>query len=206
MGVVRGEDWGAVGPVPDDVLTASSDGELADLLPEILREGPDGGTLPGPMVALTGGDLCRTLGVRGRALPGGEATLVEVDVGEALLDGRLHRFVAHLVVRPSRHPGRWWVAANAAHHGEWNVAPRAHPGDGLLDVLDASVPLDEVPAAWRRLGRGVHVPHPAIRQERTEAIQATFDRPAAVRLDGRPTGRVSALSIRVRPGALRLAI
>ena len=206
MGVARGEDWGVVGPVPDDALTASSDGELADLLPGILRERPDAGSLPGPIVALRDGDLCRTLGGRGRARPGGEATLVDVDVGEALLDGRLHRFVAHLVVRPNRHPGRWWVAANAAHRGGWNVAPRAHPGDGLLDVLDASVPLGEVPAAWRRLGRGVHVPHPAIRQERTEAIQITFDRPALVQVDGRPAGRVSDLSIRVRPGALRLAI
>jgi len=204
MGVARGEDWGVVGPVPDDALTASSDGELADLLPGILRERPDAGLLPGTIVALRDGDLCRTLGGRGRARPGGEATLVDVDVGEALLDGRLHRFVAHLVVRPNRHPGRWWVAANAAHRGGWNVAPRA--GDGLLDVLDASVPLGEVPAAWRRLGRGVHVPHPAIRQERTEAIQITFDRPALVQVDGRPAGRVSDLSIRVRPGALRLAI
>ncbi|SVD12650.1 uncharacterized protein METZ01_LOCUS365504, partial [marine metagenome] len=126
------------------------------------------------VVALTGGDLCHTLGGRGQAHPGGEATLVDIDLGEALVDGRLHRFVAHLVVRPSRHPGRWWLAANAAHRGRWNVAPRAHPGDGVLDILEASLSLADVPAAWRRLGSGVHVPHPDIRQERTSAAQATF--------------------------------
>ena len=206
MGVVRGEDWGAVGPVPDDALSASSDGQLADLVVGLLRDPTGGGEPAGPTVMLAGGDLCRTLGGRGQVQPGSEATLVDVDVGEALLDGRLHRFVAHLIIRPTRHPGRWWVAANAAHRGGWNVAPRAHPGDGLLDVLDASVPLREVPAAWRRLGRGLHVPHPAIRQQRSAAIQMSFDRPVPVRVDGRPVGRVRELSIRVQPGALRLAI
>ncbi|GIT46786.1 MAG: hypothetical protein Ct9H300mP12_13710 [Acidimicrobiales bacterium] len=142
--------------VPEDAQIAASN---ADLLK------PLGDLNSASVVVLTGGDLCRTLGGRGRACPGGEATLVDIDVGEALVDGRLHRFVSHFVVRPSRHPGRWWVAANAAHRGRWNLAPRAHPGDGLLDVLDASLSWAEVPAAWRRLGLGVHVPHPGIREE-----------------------------------------
>ncbi len=197
MGVVRGGDWGALGPVPDDAPTAASDGDLVDLLGNLDR---------GSVVALTGGDLCRTLGGRGRIRPGGEATLVDVDVGEALVDGRLHCFVAHLVVRPSRHPGRWWLAANAAHRGPWNVAPRAHPGDGLLDVLDASLPIGEVPGAWRRLVRGTHVPHPAIGQERTSATQRSFDPSSRIWLDGRPLGRVGELSVRVRPGGLRVAV
>ena len=204
MGVVRGQDWGEVGPVPDDALVAASDAALSDLL----QVGPwlDGRWAPGSVVVLTGGDLCRTLGGGGRARPGIESTLLDVDVGEALLDGRLHRFVAHLVARPSRHPGRWWMAANAAYRGRWNVAPRAHPGDGLLDVIDASLALGDVPAAWRRLGRGVHVPHPAIRQERTRSIQQTFERPAPAFVDGRSVGRVRDLSVRLRPSALRVAV
>ena len=197
MGVNRNEDWGALGMVPEDAQTAGSNADLLKVL----------GDLNSASVGvLTGGDLCRTLGGRGRACPGGEATLVDIDVGEALVDGRLHRFVSHFVVRPSRHPGRWWVAANAAHRGRWNLAPRAHPGDGLLDVLDASLSWAEVPAAWRRLGVGVHVPHPGIREERTTATQGSFDRSARAWLDGRPIGGVDRLSVRVQPGALRVAI
>jgi len=197
MGVVRGEDWGALGQVPDDAPTASSDAALSALLADLS---------PGAVVVLTGGDLCRTLGGRGRAHPGGEATLVDVDVGEALVDGRLHRFVAHLVVRPSRHPGRWWLAANAAHRGRWNVAPRAHPGDGLLDVMDVSLAAGDVVAAWRRLGRGMHVPHPAIRQERTSAVQVSFTGSSRAWVDGRSLGRVGDLSLRIRSAALRVAV
>ena len=197
MGVNRNEDWGALGMVPEDAQIAASNADLLKLLGDLNSAS---------VVILTGGDLCRTLGGRGRACPGGEATLVDIDVGEALVDGRLHRFVSHFVVRPSRHPGRWWVAANAAHRGRWNLAPRAHPGDGLLDVLDASLSWAEVPAAWRRLGLGVHVPHPGIREERTTATQVSFDRSARAWLDGRPIGGVDRLSLRVQPGALRVAI
>ncbi len=197
MGVNRSEDWGALGLVPADAWTATSNADLLELLGDLNSDS---------VIALTGGDLCRTLGGRGRALPGGEGTLVDIDVGEALVDGRLHRFAAHVVVRPSRHPGRWWVAANAAHRGRWNVAPRAHPGDGLLDVLDASLSLGDVVAAWRRLGSGVHVPHPEIRQERTAATQMSFGGSSRAWLDGRPIGRVDKLSLRVQSGALRVAI
>ena len=197
MGVNRSEDWGALGLVPADAWTATSNADLLELLGDLKSDS---------VIALTGGDLCRTLGGRGRALPGGEGTLVDIDVGEALVDGRLYRFAAHVVVRPSRHPGRWWVAANAAHRGRWNVAPRAHPGDGLLDVLDASLSLGDVVAAWRRLGSGVHVPHPEIRQERAAATQMSFGGSSRAWLDGRPIGRVDKLSLRVQSGALRVAI
>ncbi len=197
MGINRSEDWGALGLVPADAWTAASNADLLELLGDL-----DSASV----VALTGGDLCRTLGGRGRACPGGEATLVDVDVGEALVDGLLHRFVAHLVIRPSRHPGRWWLAANAAHRGPWNIAPRAHPGDGLIDVLEASLSIGDVPAAWRRLRLGVHVPHPNVRQERTTATQVSFGGSARAWVDGRPIGRVDKLSLRVQPGALRVAI
>lgn len=199
MGVNRGEQWGEIGLVPDTAIVVGSDRALAALLLDRTFKA-------GQPVVLTGGDLCATLGGRGRARPGSEATLVDVDVGEVLLDGHLHRFVAHLVTRPTRHPGRWWVAANAAHRGSWNLAPRAHPGDGLLDILDTAIPGGELMAAWRRLKSGTHVPHPAIRQERTGAVQMGFDRPTTVLLDGQSVGKFRNLSVRVKQGALRIAV
>ncbi|HBA94846.1 MAG TPA: hypothetical protein DCZ35_03300, partial [Acidimicrobiaceae bacterium] len=98
------------------------------------------------------------------------------------------------------------VAANAAHHGSWNLAPRAHPGDGLLDVLDADLRPAAQIAAWRRLGRGDHVPHPDIDYRRLPAVQTTFDRPLTVRLDGEVIGRVRNLSVRIEPEALHLTV
>ena len=52
--------------------------------------------------------------------------------------------------------GAWWrgrvvAAMNAEFLGPWDVAPRAHPGDGLLDVLDVSPAM----SLADRLGRPV---------------------------------------------------
>ena len=53
---------------------------------------------------------------------------------------------------------------NADRIGAWDVAPRAHPNDGQLDVVevDASMGLRDRWQASRRLATGTHVPHPAI--------------------------------------------
>ncbi len=75
---------------------------------------------------------------------------------------------------------------NAEFLGDWDVAPRAHPGDGLLDVVSvaAGMSLADRLRARRRLPAGTHVPHPAITIERRPAVQLGFDRPTPVWLDG----------------------
>ncbi|MEC9000615.1 MAG: hypothetical protein VYC56_10110 [Actinomycetota bacterium] len=182
MAVERGRDWGRRSVVPDDAPVVGSDAALADLLASgSFDRGDDA-----PPVVLVGGDLCRTLGGRGGARPGSEATVVEVDVGRVLVDGRIYSFVAHVVAGTLRRPGRWWVAANAAHRGRWNAAPRSHPGDGLLDLLESDLRPGEVFGAWRRLGAGIHVPHPRISAERARTAAWSFPVRTPVRIDGRP--------------------
>ena len=201
MNVERGRDWGGPGPVPDDAVVGGSDAEASDLVTEARRGGRDL-----PVVVLAGGDLCRTLGGTGAARPGGSGTRLTVDLAAALLDGKIHWFCAHLVARPQLRPGRWWVVANAAHHGRWNLAPRAHPGDGLLDILDADLSGLAWVAARRRLPRGDHVPHPGIRYDRVSAIQHSFDRSVPVRLDGQSIGRFRDFSVRVEAEALQVVV
>ena len=91
-----------------------------------------------PPIGLLGGDLCRTLGGRGdeARLRGEEVTLAPVDVGEVLLDGRVRFFVAHVVVRKGGGGGPVVAAMNAQYLGRWDVAPRGHPGDGILEVVE----------------------------------------------------------------------
>jgi diacylglycerol kinase family enzyme len=163
-----------------------------------------------PPLGLLGGDLCRTLGGRGDAahLRSSGAIRVPVDLGSALVDGRLHWFVAHLVARRS-----WWwggvvALMNAEFLGSWDAAPRAHPGDGLLDVLEVApaMPLRDRIRARRRLVLGRHIPHPAIAVSRRPAVQFDFDRPTPVWLDGERVGSARALSVRVEPGALTCVV
>jgi hypothetical protein len=155
---------------------------------------------PLPVLGLAGGDLCRTLGG-----PGSGTVTFPVDLGEVLIDGRLHYFVAHLVAR-TRTWSSAFVAMNAQWLGEWNMGPRAHPGDGLIDTYEARLgPADR----WKvraRLRAGAHLPHPGIRERRAAAVQVTLPRTLPVRLDGEVVAEGRNLSIRVQSDAVTVVI
>ena len=201
MTIERGKDWGEAAAVPSDIVWADSDRAAAEIATSARRA-----NRPIPPLALTAGDLMRTLGGRGARLREGEGTHVQVDLGAVLIDGKLQWFLAHLVARHSWLRGRVVVAANAAFIGPWNIAPRAHPGDGRLDLLDGNPSLGDRFKARRRLVTGTHVPHPDISVRRVSATQVDFDRDTPIRLDGELVGRARSLSIRVEPDAVDLWI
>ncbi len=203
MTVERGRDWGERRTKPTDLILAASDRAAIEAIEAARRA-----NRPIPQIGLVGGDLWRTLG--GPSAPdlrtATEATHATTDLGAVLVDGRLHWFLAHLVARRSWLRGRVVVVANAAFHGAWNLAPRAHPGDGRLDVLDAasSLGIGDRLKARRRLRSGTHLPHPAIRTRRVEAIQIDLEPAADVYLDGRRLDRAHSLSVRVEKDAVPL--
>ena len=201
-----GLDYGEVGEISLDALTADGDAAAGEIVAEARRT-----NRAIPPVVLTGGDLARTLGLapaRARSSQPVAATGARfaIDVGAALVDGRLHWFVAHLVARRSWWRGRLLVAANASFIGRWNAAPRSHPGDGRLDVFDADPPLRVRLAARRRLPSGTHVPHPRITQRRIAAAQYDLNPDLDIYLDGVRLNRARTLSLRVEAGALEVWI
>ena len=198
MPIAKGEPWGEPGALPEDGVVVRSDGEAAAVLRDARRE-----RRPFPALGLLGGDLCRTLGGgRGPELQGVRFT---VDLGEVLLDGRLHLFVAHLVAR-NRLWTRAFVAMNAQWLGRWNLGPRAHPNDGLLDTYDVRLPTGQLLPVRSRLHHGAHLPHPGIKERRTAAMQVELERPLPVRLDGESVGKARIVSVRVQPDALTVVI
>jgi YegS C-terminal NAD kinase beta sandwich-like domain len=202
MPVRPGEAWGTGGAFPPDGVVVRSDAEARAVVEGARRDGREI-----PTLGLLGGDLCRTLGGTGdeRRLQEGGA-LMEVDVGAVLLDGRLHWFVAHLVARRGWLRGPIVAMMNAQFLGEWDVAPRAHPGDGKLDRLSVSMHLSERLQARTRLPSGTHVPHPRIAVAQVAHTQLEFEKPTPVRLDGEPIGEARSLTIRVEPAALRVVV
>lgn len=205
MTVEKGRAWGAPGPLPDGAVLVRTDAEAREVLEDARRRREEF-----PAIGLLGGDLCRTLGGRGdeARLRGDEVLLATVDVGEVLLDGRVKYFVAHALVRgPSWWRGEIVAAMNAQFLGRWDVAPKAHPGDGLLDVVevDASVGIGDRWKAWRRLPSGTHLPHPRLTVRRIPAVQVDVAG-RRVWLDGAREEPADALSIRVRPDALTVAV
>lgn len=198
MTVEKGQPWGRPGPLPAGAPVVTSDADARRLAEAARRRGD-----AVPIVGLRGGDLARTLGAPpdGARLATPEAMTLPLDLGSVLLDGRRHWFVAHLVARRSWWRGRVVAVMNAQWLGRWDVAPRAHPNDGLLDVLDADLGLDDRLKARRRLPTGSHVPHPDIVQRRTAALQLDLGQPTPIWLDGERIGPARHLSIRVEPDA-----
>lgn len=204
------EPWGDLGPVPADVVRPDSDARIAAAVGAALEAGG-----PPCDVAPLGGDLFRSIGGHAgvdRILAGGDVARLPCDVLEVALDDRRTVYaVAHVVIRrpwlgsPSF---GWWrgrsiALMNAQHIGRWDVAPRSHPNDGRVDVLevDAAMGLRERWKARRRLELGAHLPHPAIRTR--QARSATFDLLPGERvwLDGVDHGRCSRVAVTVVPDA-----
>lgn len=199
--IAKGQPWGAPGDLPEGGVVVRSDAEAAAALTEARGE-----HRPLPALGLLGGDLCHTLGGGGGGAGGAlQGVRFTVDLGEALLDGRLHLFVAHLVAR-TRLWTRAFVAMNAQWVGDWNLGPRAHPNDGLLDTYDVRLPPGQLLPVRARLHHGAHLPHPGIKERRTAAFQVELERPLPVRLDGIAAGTASVVSVRVQPDALTVVI
>ena len=203
MTIEKHQLWGKPGPLPTDGVVVRSDAEARARVEAARRL-----EVPPPVIGLLGGDLAKTVGGRGdlERLRSPDAMTLPTDLGSALIDGKLHWFVAHLVVRDRFWRGRVVAVMNAQWIGRWDVAPKSHPNDGLLDVFDGQLGFDDRLKARKRLLTGTHVPHRAIAQSRVSAIQVVLDRPTPVWLDGEQVGRASTLSIRVEPDALTCVV
>ena len=202
MTIEKGKPWGGPGALPEHGVVVRSDAEARAVLEEARRS-----RLPYPPLGLLGGDLCRTLGGTGdeSRLRTAHAVTFPVDLGEALVDGVLHLFVSHLVAH-DRLWRRCFVAMNAQWRGQWNLGPRAHPGDALLDTYRCTLTLGDLPKVRARLHHGTHLPHPRIRERRARAVQVELEGALPVEVDGELVGRGRRLSVRVEPDALTVVV
>lgn len=203
-------DWGDTGGLPAGAPIVATDAAAAAVAAATATDGPgDGSGDEVAIVGLVGGDLCRTLGGRGdpAALADANRPRLPVDVGWIRLDdGEERPFVAHVLAHRWAWRGRFVAVMNAERAGERRLAPRAHPGDGRLDLLDGALPLDQRLAARRRVRTGDHVPHPAIRERRVRELDVDLGRPVPVRVDGVPAGRARRLRARVVPDGLVVVV
>lgn len=202
MTIRRGQTWGEPGRLAPGAPVASSDAELATMVAEAVLAGR-------PIeVGLLGGDLCRTVsgpGDRAR-LSTDQAQRLPVDIGFVRIDGGDERaFAAHVIVGRLWH-GRVVAAMNAQFHGRYDVAPRSHPNDGRVDVLDGDLSLADRVKAWRRLPTGLHVPHPAIAERRVNELTLSFERGVPVHVDGFGVGLARTVHLRVVPDAVTIVI
>ncbi len=201
-----GEPWGSLGVLEPSAPVFSNDRDLATFIqPFVMNDASNRAT---PVVGLAGGDLCATLGGRGDVADrlGCKTMLLPVDVGLAVVDGQAqHAFVAHVLWRARFWRGPAVAAMNADLLGAWRPAPRAHPGDGKLDVVQGQLGLRERLIARKRARTGDHVPHPDIAIARTTQTSITLRR-RPLWIDGTNVGSCARLELSLAPQAVLVAV
>lgn len=196
MTISKGSPYGEPGvTLPDDGVRCASDAEARRAVEAARRQGR-----PFPVLGLVSGDLVRTLGGTGAL-----NVAFDVDLGQVLVDGRLHLFVASCVVR-NRSWRRTVAVGNAQWFGPWNLWPKGHPNDGRLDLLDAHLPAGDLWKVRRRLPSGSHLPHPGIDARRIKAETVELDRPLPVWLDGEQVTEGRTFAFRCVADALRVIV
>ena len=157
MTIRTGEEWGeAVDSAPEGTRTAFTDRDVAQALedrhPVLVR----GGTLHHSLGSPVGDAVTRRLPI----------DLVEVV--DTSSETRIAASVANISLS-LRGPLRRWrgriiVVTNCGECAGVRPCPRAHPNDGVLDVLevDASMTLFQRRLAWKKAISGSHLPHPSL--------------------------------------------
>jgi len=202
MNIEKGRSWGSLSPLPPEGVIIKTNKELLEKVNDCKRQGIDL-----PTFGLLGGDLWRTLGGR-RAeerLYGGEATTLDIDLGCALLDGKIFWFCAHMFIG-SKLKGEKIFISDVAHYGKTNPAPKAHPGDGKFDMLEVKLSPFQTFKAVKRVSAGTHIPHPGIKYKQVSSEQFSFEKKLSIEIDGKNIGKFSTVSIRIENEALRVVI
>jgi len=195
VSIRKGGEWGEPGRLAPGSAVASSDRELAELIGGFM----EAGAVP-PPIGLSGGDLHASIGSPPpERMWTDEARVLPIDVVEVRLDdGEPILCVGHVVAGG---PLRWLtetlVVMNATSLDGQNLGPKAHPGDGLVDVTHGRVPLGDWFTARRRAGAGAHLPHPGLRTSRVSELDVVLGQRLAVRIDGLVRGRATRVRCRV---------
>lgn len=199
MTIRKGEPWGEPVESPVDLPVMADD---AAAHAWVVREREAGRGLVSLGVA--GGDLARTMGGGAEGRFPGTVTVAPVDLVRVEADGRITWAVAHVVARRSWWRGDVHLAMNAQFIGGLDVAPRSHPNDGRVDVIDVSpaMSLRARLQARSRARTGTHLPHPHLATRQVAVCEWQFDRPLDLWVDGVRWGRASAVTLRVEPDAL----
>jgi diacylglycerol kinase family enzyme len=108
-----------------------------------------------------------------------------------------------------RKRGRYVCVSNTGHLGKLQLAPRAHPNDGEMDVVTISSDIDwkQRFIAHRRAQLGTHLPHPDISVERgTTASWTRTGSREHLRIDGNVVASWNEVTVSIVPDALTVLV
>lgn len=209
MTIRKGEQWGEPCSAPIG-------------LPEFSTERDLGCHVRGygviPEAILKSGTLIQALGIA-TPTPDRERIKVLIDlikVAYTDLEGRDRDDIAVGSVLIGRRSwlGDLCIVSNCGYLGTTELLSKAHPNDGVMDVLtvSSSMPFMQRLQAWRRIPTSSHLPHPDISTKQKERFswplegnESPLKRTRLV-IDGEALGLVESVRMQVIPDAITLYI
>ena len=162
---------------------------------------------------LNGGDVAHSLGDPQAPAIGDSCTEVSIDalrVSITSKNGSTQTLIAasHVMIGAWLR-GRLICVSNSGFIGKTNVSPRAHPNDGLFDLMtiDPRMGIQQRLRARKKSILGTHTPHPLIDTSRARSIEfsaRTGSEP--LRIDGQRIPSWNALQVEIIPDYWRLLV
>ncbi len=192
MTIRKGDEWGTPRSAEVNERRVSNDSELAHIGYKAHREHTATEMTP---FSLESGDVLRTLGISVQRQPK-DQIVFPFDLGLVRLDGGDQLpFAAHVLVRSRFWSDKFATIMNVGWQGENYFGPRAHPNDGLIDITEGSLSVQQRLLARGRLRTGTHLPHPDLKTIRRSAHTLNFSRPTPTFVDGAAVGRYSTVEV-----------
>ncbi len=207
MTIRRFNEWGRIITRPDAIETCNSDAAVAAIVTRYRQN-----RALVPHLHLTGGGLAAALG---DSLPLSSNEVHELPADLLHVSYRTANGIQRTAVAANsvlmRH--RWWLGqiialTNGGYLGRWEIAPRAHPNDGVFDVVEVADDMScrQRLIARRRLRVGTYLPHPSIRQRQGQADSWIFASPIRLYLDEAFIGLATQVHVTIEGDALKLVV
>jgi hypothetical protein len=207
MTIRKGQEWGHFESRPADLQVVADDFSASELISSQTLD------VKSPLqLSIIKSGLTRTLGVKNAPHHNQQMLCTKFDVIEANFvtvnsDKVIRRcFVGHAFVRSNPFFGQTIAILNTSFIGNRDWAPRAHPNDGKLDIveLDSSMNIRQRLTAFRLMKSGSHLPHPKIRYTQVNEYVIDCQFSASISIEGVRLGAIKKCDFKVLPDAVNL--
>ena len=205
MTIKRGQDWGQLVERPDRLQIFDDDSSFGSFLSD--NRALDWSSMN---FAILKSEAARDLGLSGARTESSQMLRTSFDLIEVQAqvgDLRITRFlVGQAVLGNGFFRGRTVGVFNVSFHAGRDWAPRAHPNDGKMDVVEFAEDMKFAQrfAAYRKLKTGSHLPHPDISYHQSTAYEYDDLRATRLTVDSLDLGAVKTCTFQVIVDAVTL--
>lgn len=213
MTIKKGREWGHHLQRPSDLQVVADDFAASERITQMLDD-----SFTTINLAIVHSVMARALGLNGANLESSSLLMTQFDLIQAIftpVDSRAatnsdiesHRyFVGNAFIGKRRLHGVRVGVMNSSFDKKRDWAPRAHPNDGRLDVIEFQerIKFRQRMVAMQRMKSGTHLPHPNIRYHQATEYSADCSEVPYLFIEGRNVGRISSCRFVVMPDAVSL--